>query len=437
MARPEGRALNGVKRPTVASLKKVTAENLVGLGAERLAEILVGVANTRPELKRRLRMELAAAQGAEHLAVEIDKRLGSLETSRSKVSWRQRATFIRDLDALRDLIAGRLAPLDRDAALARLWLFMDVATRVNLRVRDRDGSMAAVFDRAAGDVGALLREADGTAAAEALASAVTRHPAGWAGWLPRVLEGAPPALAQAALRSLSAREGATAAWLPVIRALADAADDADAYRATFTAEALRTPSVAAEVAERLLRAGRVEEAGQVLEAAAAKPAGRGWTGVRSRPAEPDYQWETAWIEYLDRSGQAEAAQQARWASFERTLSAERAKAFTRRLGGFDDVEAEGRAFERAAAHEDFQRGLQFLMEWPALPEAARMIRDRAEEIRVEDELAQLWAAKLRARHPAAAHLLLRKAAAAAFRRRDFATCDRLTQEAESIVLPET
>lgn len=425
-----------MKRPTVASLKRVNAENLVGLGAERLAEILVGVANTRPELKRRLRMELAAAQGAEHLAVEVDKRLASLETSRSKVSWRQRATFVRDLDALRDLIAGRLGPLDREVALARMWLFMDVAARVNLRVRDRDGSMAAVFDRAAGDVGALLREADETAAAGALASAVTRNPAGWAGWLPLTLEGAPPTLAQAALRGLRAREGATAAWLPVVRALADAAGDADAYRSTFTAEALRSPSVAAEVGERLLRAGRVEEAGRVLQAAAAKPAGRGWTGAKPRSVEPDYDWETAWIEYLDRSGQGEAAQQARWASFERTLSAERAKAFTRRLSGFDDVEAEGRAFERAAAHEDFQRGLQFLMDWPALPEAARMIQDRAEDVVADGELAQLWAAKLRTRHPAAAHLLLRKAAAAAFRRRDFATCDRLTQEADSIALPE-
>lgn len=425
-----------MKRPTVASLKRVNAENLAGLGAERLAEILVGVANTRPELKRRLRMELAAAQGAEHLALEIDKRLGSLETSRSKVSWRQRATFVRDLDALRDLIAGRLAPLDRDAALARLWLFMDVATRVNLRVRDRDGSMAAVFERAAGDIGALLREADGTAAAEALASAVTRNPGGWTAWLPLALEGAPPGLAQAALRSLSARAGATAAWLPVIRGLADAAGDADAYRSTFTAEALRTPPVAAEVAERLLRAERIEEAGRVLEAAAAKPPARGWTGARARPAEPDYDWETAWIEYLDRSGQGEAAQAARWESFERTLSAERAKAFTRRLSGFDDVEAEGRAFERAAAHEDFQRGLQFLMDWPALPEAARMIQDRADDLGVDDDLTQLWAAKLRGRHPGAAHLLLRRAAAAAFRRRDFATCDRLTQEADSIALPE-
>lgn len=93
--------------------------NLAALGAERLAEILVAAAANWPELKRKLRMELAAAQGADHLLTEIDKRLGSLETSRSKVSWRQRPTFVRDLDGLRILIAGRLAGLDGSAALDR------------------------------------------------------------------------------------------------------------------------------------------------------------------------------------------------------------------------------------------------------------------------------------------------------------------------------
>ena len=66
-----------MKRPTAASLKKVTAQNLAALGADRLAELLVAAALNRPELKRRLRMELAAEQGADHLLPEIDKRLGS------------------------------------------------------------------------------------------------------------------------------------------------------------------------------------------------------------------------------------------------------------------------------------------------------------------------------------------------------------------------
>src|SRR5688572_8010493 len=113
-----------MKRPTAASLKKVTAQNLARLGPDRLAELLLTAAETKPELKRWLRMELAAEQGADHLLPEIDKRLAALSTSRSKVGWRQRPTFIRDLDSLRGLIADRLLPLDPKAALERMWLFM-------------------------------------------------------------------------------------------------------------------------------------------------------------------------------------------------------------------------------------------------------------------------------------------------------------------------
>src|SRR4051794_37670397 len=116
-----------MKAPTAASLKKVTPDNLAKLGVERLAVLLAEAADARPELKRRLRMELAAEQGADHLLVEIDKRLGSLESSRSKVSWRKRAAFVTDLDVLRALISDRLAGLDPAAALERLWLFMDLA----------------------------------------------------------------------------------------------------------------------------------------------------------------------------------------------------------------------------------------------------------------------------------------------------------------------
>jgi len=49
----------------------VTAEPLVGLGAERLAKILAGVADTRVDLKRRLRMELAAHIGAASEQAEL------------------------------------------------------------------------------------------------------------------------------------------------------------------------------------------------------------------------------------------------------------------------------------------------------------------------------------------------------------------------------
>jgi hypothetical protein len=212
------------------------------------------------------------------------------------------------------------------------------------------------------------------------------------------------------------------ATLDLARQLADAAGDVDAFRATFKPEALRDPGLAAEVATRLLAAGRVDEAGDVLR------------GAKLKAADPDFAWETVWIDWLERSGQAADAQSARWSSFERTLSAERVRDFARRLKDFEDVEAEHRAIDHASAHPDAHAALRFLMDWPALPEAARMIQARPDDLRLSAEEAELWAGRLRPRHPAAAHALLRKAAAAAFARRDFKTCDRLTEEADAIPL---
>src|SRR4051794_37938911 len=115
-----------MKRPTAASLKKVTPENLVGLGPERLAQILMAAAEARPGLKRRLRMELAAAQGPEALALEIERRLGRIGSSRGRLSWRQRPGLVRELDALRGLILDRLADLDRTTGVAAAWAFLDL-----------------------------------------------------------------------------------------------------------------------------------------------------------------------------------------------------------------------------------------------------------------------------------------------------------------------
>jgi hypothetical protein len=416
-----------VKRPSPASQKKVTAENLVSLGAERLAEILASVAETRADLKRRLRMELAAQQGVAPLAAEIDKRLGAFETSRGKITWRQGPAFIRDVDGLRALISERLAPLDRAAAIDRFWRYMDAAQPMSRRYRQRNGELDAVFTRAAADLGRLLAEAPAGPAAATLVDSLVKNPSGWKTWLPGLLAEAGAAFAAEALRFLSERPGAATGWLTLIRQLADGAGDVDAFRATWTAEALATPSVAGEVARRLLAAGRIEEAGDVLRAAApdSKP-------QRGKTVRPDFDWETLWIDYLEGAGRGQEAQEVRWASFERTLSAERARAFVKRLDDFDDVEAEQQAFAVASQSADAAAGLRFLMQWPALPEASRMIERRGSELKVDPEAAELWAARLRRRFPKAAQTLLRSAAAAAFRRRDFKTSERLSAEAGTI-----
>ena len=350
----------GMKGPGAGSRKTVTVENLVGLGAERLAQILVGVAETRVDLKRRLRMELAAEEGPAALTAEIDKRLGAYEVSRGQVTWRQRPAFIRDLESLRILIAERLAPLDASAAIDRLWRFMETARQVSSRYRQRARELDEVFEHAAAALGGLLTGVSPGPAAAALVDSITKNPLAWKGWLTALLAKAPRTLAEDALRFMSERPGAAPGWISLIRQFADAAGDVGAFRATWSAEALETPGIAAELARRYLAAGRIEEAGEVLRAAGPKLDDR-----RGKTSEPDFDWETLWIDYLEQAGRPAEAQAVRWASFERTLSAERARAFVTRLGDFEDVEAESRAFEIASRNADFERGLRFLMEWPA------------------------------------------------------------------------
>lgn len=251
-----------MRRHTVASRKTLTAENLAGLGADRLADILLGVADTRPDLKRRLRMEVAAEQGAEHLVPQIDKRLATLETSRGQVTWRQKPAVIRDLDALRGPIAERLAGLARDAALERMWLFLDTATPVSRRFHGGDDAMASTYIRAAGDLGRLLAGHDPRMAANRLVDAIAARPQAWAEWLPATLEHTPQAMVRIALEQVRARQERAVGWLTVIRHMADAAGDTEAFRETYPADALATPAVAVQVARRNMAADQVDAAGK-------------------------------------------------------------------------------------------------------------------------------------------------------------------------------
>ena len=65
----------------------VTADTLVSLGAQRLAGILLDLAEEQPAIKRRLRLELAGQAGGETIAAEISKRLTTLHRRCGSWSW--------------------------------------------------------------------------------------------------------------------------------------------------------------------------------------------------------------------------------------------------------------------------------------------------------------------------------------------------------------
>src|SRR5215210_156282 len=114
----------------MASKKSVNAENLAALGAERLAAILMDLAEHDADTKRRLRLELAGQAGGEIIAAEISKRLTSLKSARSFVDWHKRRDFVKDLDLQRTMIVDRVAPTRPDLALDLMWRFLDLAEPV-------------------------------------------------------------------------------------------------------------------------------------------------------------------------------------------------------------------------------------------------------------------------------------------------------------------
>ncbi len=417
-----------------ASARRLSAANLEALGAEGLAALLLELSDSQPALKRRLRMELAAAVGAAPLAEEIDKRLVMIGGSKAKVSWRKRPELILDLHVLRRMIAGRLAELDAGLAVRRLWTFLDLADGLSLRVKDPKGELAQVFVAAADDMADLAPQAPADIAlAGEVADMLFRGSASWAERLGPALAGFGQAFGAAVQAELKARIAARPAFKPsarVLRAVADAAGDVDAFLETVPSTLRHDPGTAAAVGRRLLTAGRIEEALATLQAADPRNRARALDGRADPAAEP---WYEAWIEVLEKSGETAAAHEERWAAFERTLSADQLRRFLKALPDFDDVEAADRAFEVAARRADFAEGLAFLMDWPALPEAAAMVLARRDEAAGEAADLAEWSSRLDARYPRAALVLLRAAITTLWSRPSTrAEAEPLADEAEAL-----
>jgi hypothetical protein len=157
------------------------------------------------------------------------------------------------------------------------------------------------------------------------------------------------------------------------------------------------PKIAAEIAQRLLAAGRAAEAWQTIEATEHRRTG--W---------PDFEWEDARIDVLEALGRGDEAQAARWSCFERFLSAPHLRAHLKRLPDFDDLEAEERALDHAERAESLLQALSFLISWPALERAAKLVIQRAAELDGDHyEILSPAADALAGKHPLAATLVLR------------------------------
>ncbi len=402
------------KRPATAK-KTLSAANLKALGAERLSELLMEMAGDGAGWKRRLRMELAAEVGAPDLALEIDKRLNTLATSRAKVSWRKRPELISDLGTLRRIIVERLAAMDARLGLDRLMAWFDLYPGLAARVKDPKGELAMLFDTASADLAAVASTVGPAVAAPILIEALSTRLSEWGSWIGRGASAMDRPLAQAVLVGITdGKPRATGRLALVVRKLADRAGDLDAWISSLPEEDRKKPEIGAEIARRLAETGRAIEARAALETSRPKPVEASRWGRREPepPPPPPESWLSAEVAVLEAEGDVKGASDARWMLFERTLAEAPLRAEIARLPDFEDVIALDRAFAHAAAYANATAGLRFLMNWPALREAGEMVVARAGELRGSADEVPLWASRLEGRHPAAALALLRSRAVA-------------------------
>ena len=395
--------------------KALTAANLELLGADRLAAILLEVADGQPTTKRRLRMELAARIGPQALVAEIEKPLGSMKAAQSRVHWRKLKALLQDLGLLRTMIVGRLAQADPAAAVGLLLRFLGLERGVLARVNDTKGEVAGIFAAALVDMARIAPavETTPTGFVAAVMAALDEVGAGAKGPL---TQGVIPALAAEGIAQLRAsiesqmalHRRVNAGWRAALQVLLDAQADASAYAATYSPSESVLPPVGARIAARFLKAGKLAEAARALERSSPADAGVGSRATLA-PSDPGLvAWQCAWIDLLEARGEGQAAQAARWSAFERDLSEEQLRAFLRRLSGFDDVVATDRALEHAALFTPHTSALAFLVAWPALSEAADLVMTRASEIDgAAIETLEPAARALEGRYPLAATLLLR------------------------------
>jgi hypothetical protein len=404
--------------------KEITADKLEALGARRLAELLAELSTADPVVRKAAKLALAAGQSPAKLLAEIDKRLRTIARSKTFIDWDRRKPLVQELENLRTTITGTLAPLDARAAAERMVDFLNLSDTLYERVDDSSGTVATVFRRAIADVGHLWGQvpgADPDALAHLALSLLRSNDYGVKDGIVSSLGTAMGADGRVRLKAML-HEALAAAPKPrshewsfddrrhaLAQALAELADveqDVDGFIAAVRATG-NEAGFAVEIAKRLLKAGRAQEALDWL----------GKVRVHHNRDLDDVLYHGGWIKdevtdlriaALDALGCKDEAQQVRWTSFTETLDANHLRDHLKRLPDFEDFEAEERAKEISRRFADPHRALAFFVAWRDLHAAAQLVRERLEEFDGRDYVTLGAAAEaLAGNHPVAATLLYR------------------------------
>jgi thioesterase domain-containing protein len=152
----------------------------------------------------------------------------------------------------------------------------------------------------------------------------------------------------------------------------------------------------AQVARRLIGHGRSTEALEWLDAATERGGN-------------DQERETLRLAALESLGRKEEAQQQRRLLFERWLDPVMLRAWLKALPDFEDFDAEQEALDFVMRFSDATQALAFLVEWPDMHRADRLVHQRLADLDGKDYgVLRPSAEALEAEYPSAAALLYRR-----------------------------
>jgi len=403
----------------MAARSKLTVESLTKLGAKRLAEILIEEAGRNRQLKQALHMALAAETGPSEAGHEVRKRLAQLARPETFVPSEKARELASELGRLKSTIIEIIGAGNAKLAAELLWQLLDLHASVFERLDDSSGRVGALFRSACQDLGPLLKRANSRPdeLATMVLTRITKNDYGIYDEIVFALNDALGGKGRNELRKLekcrqahlvSEKRAAVrpghfdyklSRLLLALRDIADCENDVDAFIDTYDGFDLTNPAYATEIAQRLLRAGRAEQALLYLD--------QGAPNDRNRHFK-ELEWADVRIGVLDALGRKDDAQALRFSLFERHLSAPHLKAYLKQFGDFEDVEAEDAALAQVERHGTVHAALAFLINWPALDRAARVVDARINEIDGDlYELLDPAASALEGKYPLAAVLLRR------------------------------
>jgi hypothetical protein len=245
----------------------------------------------------------------------LRKRLTTIARSRSFVDWQNRRDLVDDLEAQHRAIVQHVAKVDPAEGLDLMWRFMALANSVLARCDDSSGTVSRIFHAACHDLGEMAQTAKASPEelAEQTIDALIADDYGQYDELIAVLT---PALGPTGLDQLKGRfvelskvpperpkdkDRKVVGWggggplyaneianrhresaiRLALQEIADAQGDVDAFIAQQSQKARTVPAVAAQIAQRLLKAGRTEELGaQSMPSNKGDPAGYPSNGSR-------------------------------------------------------------------------------------------------------------------------------------------------------------